>query len=230
MCISFRSCSVEKNIAFLQRAWSRRIDKDEKGEEGVRSADRLALQLHREASFPTLFSKSKTVMVPTGLSVDLNIFHILQHLRLWSTLLYLCMCILDWTHGSIVFDVLFKNISHEALCICVHMSILYLVSSNPLLYLNIAYVWSFKQLYEVPIWKKLNYMKTELWFWTKLRFSKHPLFQSRRKPGELSQSFSLVKKKERSENKFPINLAQYILSHLVLPRADVPWVCAEMHF
>ena len=29
-----------------------------------------------------LFSKSKTVMVPTGLSVDLNIFHILQHLRL----------------------------------------------------------------------------------------------------------------------------------------------------
>ena len=111
-----------------------------------------------------LFSKSKTVMVPTGLSVDLNIFHILQHLRLWSTLLYLCMCILDWTHGSIVFDVLFKNISHEALCICVHMSILYLVSSNPLLYLNIAYVWSFKQLYEVPIWItwKLNFDKNKV--------------------------------------------------------------------
>ena len=57
MCISFRSCSVEKNIAFLQRAWSRRIDKDEKGEEGVLSADQLALQLQREASFPTVMIK-----------------------------------------------------------------------------------------------------------------------------------------------------------------------------
>ena len=89
MFISFRSCSVEKNIAFLQRAWSRRIDKDEKGEEGVRSADQLALQLQREASLPTHWSPKDF----TFLSFTVNNFNIMDVLEaepaceVWNSLL-----------------------------------------------------------------------------------------------------------------------------------------------